>query len=423
MAEPRVLEEIGRLLEAELLPAQDHKSDSWPLATSTFGVAEILAATAPWLDGRVTMGPRVAEFETRWSERLGVPASLMVNSGSSANLLALAAAANPDDDRPLIPGDEVIVPAVTWPTSVYPIAQVGCVPILVDIDPVSLNLDPKRVREALTPRTRALMLVHLLGHPCEMNALMDLAHENDLLVIEDCCEATGARSGGQPVGTFGNLSTFSFYFSHHMTTIEGGMISTSDPSRWIDSLRSLRTHGWIRDRTDCEELARAHGYEDDRFVFVAAGYNCRPTEINAGIGLVQLERIADFIERRRRIRAHLCEVLAPYESMVRTQSESPSDYHSAFALAMVLTPQAPFPLRELREHLEARGIETRPIVGGNLARQPAIRQLNVRVAPNLEHAEWIDRNGLMIGVNPNVTDAQLEHCSRVIRSFFDGAVR
>lgn len=350
----------------------------WPLASNTIRADEVIAALDVLLSNKVTMGTSVRSFETQWSEYLKAEQSVMVNSGSSANLLAMSAMASPDDVNALRAGDEVIVPAVTWPTSVYPIAQVGCVPVLVDIDLDTLNVSPQTIRQAITPKTRAIMAVHLLGNPCDMLEIQQIARQHNLMIIEDCCEAHGAKIGDDFVGCFGDMSTFSFYFSHHMTTIEGGMISTRDGDKWADFLRSARSHGWTRDRSDRQELADRFNQKDDRWLFVVRGYNLRPMELSAAIGLVQLRKLPQYVRERARVRERLLEELHDCRSVLRFQSQQPGHFHSAFGFSIIVREQAAFSRDQLQAHLESHEIETRPVVGGNLARQPAFAQLDLR---------------------------------------------
>ncbi|MCG3137088.1 MAG: GDP-4-keto-6-deoxy-D-mannose 3-dehydratase [Phycisphaerae bacterium] len=437
-------------------------SNSWPLATNTIDADELAAAVEVLLSGKFTMGVRTHTFEQAWSHYLGAAGSVMVNSGSSANLLALAALAQPDvsvdnnhepqasaranDQYQFNPGDEVIVPAVTWSTTIHPIRQAGGVPVLVDVDPHTFNLDPQRVRQALTPRTRGIVIVHLLGNPAHIVELMEIAHRHNLWVVEDCCEAHGARVNGQKVGTFGLLSSFSFFFSHHMTTIEGGMVSVnsrqpaagSDQQNPADQpltgtsgadedlmnrLKSLRAHGWIRERSDRAELARLAGQMDDRWVFVTEGYNVRPTEINAALGLVQLAKLDTYIQQRRQVRQQLRDGLAGFSDILDFQQESANHLHSAFGFGMILKDQAPFDRATFRRHLEQARIETRPIVGGNLARQPVARTANWRIDWPLPVADRIHERGLMIGINPNVSAEQVQYVIDTVGTIVDSSKR
>jgi len=251
----------------------------FPLVDSSYDNQEIIRCFETILSGQLTMGPRVREFEEVFCETIGASYGLMVNSGSSANLLALSAITNPTRPRRLLPGDKVAIPAVCWSTSLWPIIQNGLIPVLVDVDPDTLNMSMRSLHDALSRHTvKALMLVHILGNATELGELMVLARERDLLVIEDTCESLGSRFRGQYLGTLGEFGTFSFYFSHHMTTIEGGFVVTKTQAD-CDLLKCLRTHGWSREQSNRAELELQNPKIDPRFLFINAGYNVRPMEV------------------------------------------------------------------------------------------------------------------------------------------------
>lgn len=395
-------------------------SRSMPLVSDTIGAEEISAVLDTMLDGHITMGPRLRRLEAEWSRWLGVPDSVMVNSGSSANLLALAAAALPDLPSGLRPGDEVLVPAVGWSTTIYPIAQAGLLPVLVDCDPWTLDVSLEQLQAAMSPRTRGIVVVHLLGNPCAMDKIAAFARDRGLFLMEDCCEAHGAEIAGKKVGTFGDLSTFSFFFSHHITTGEGGMVSMRDPSRWADRVRSLRAHGWIRERSDREQIIARNPGIDPRWLFVSQGYNVRSTDMNAAIGLVQLQKLDGFIRRRRQIRQRMLDGLAGLGDRIAFQQEQPGGQHSAFAFAMLLRPGVAIERKDFAAGLEAAGIETRPVVTGNLARQPVLQHMPHRIAGKLPHADFVHDRGLMVGIHPNTTDAQVAHMVATVQKLVGG---
>lgn len=380
---------------------------------------EFTAALDVIMDERMTMGVRTAQFEKAWADFLGCSGAVMVNSGSSANLLALAALSAPDLPGGLRPGDEVIIPAVTWSTSVFPIVQMGCIPVLVDINPDTLNLDVDLLAKAISHKTRAIMAVHILGNPCEMDRIMAFARQHSLWVIEDCCEAHGATIQTQAVGTFGDLSTFSFFFSHHMTTIEGGMVCFHDEARWRDALISLRAHGWVRGRSDREHWKAQYPEIDDRWLFVSLGYNLRPTDINAAIGLVQLQKLPRFIRSRQSVRRRMLDLLSGKANWLRFQVERPGHTHAAFGFSIIVDRDAPFSRQTFQEHLEAHRIQTRPIVGSNFARQPVMRHLPHRIHGILQNADLVHYQGLMVGNHHDVTGSQLEYIVQVITDFLD----
>lgn len=337
-----------------------------PLAVVGFGADEVNDAVDVLISTRVTMGARVRAFEAAWAEYCGRRHGVMVNSGSSANLILLAALV---ETGQLQPGDEVLVPAVTWSTSLFPIAQVGLRPVMVDVAPDSLCIDPRSAALARTDRTRAVLAVHLLGQAAELDAF------SDLLVMEDACGAHGARYHDRPVGSFGVGSTFSFFFSHHITTIEGGIVVTDDDTL-ADTLRSVRAHGWVRERSDRAALTAASPEIDPRFLFVSSGYNLRPTEVQGAFGLHQLRRLPAWVAQRRANHAAWCAAFADIPG-VTVFPEVPGTEHSGFAFPVLIEGDR----RPVMAALEAAGIETRPISGSNLVRQPAFPRVPGAMAP------------------------------------------
>ncbi len=388
-----------------------------PLSVPLYGAGEVNGAIDALLTQNVTMGARVREFEAAFAQEMGSKHAIMVNSGSSANLLAVSVLAQTALAGHLQPGDEVIVPAVTWSTSIAPILQLGCVPVLVDIDEDTLNMRPESIDEALSDRTRAVMPVHLLGNPVDMDPLMERARARDLWVIEDTCESLGTEIAGRKVGSFGDFGTFSFYFSHHITTIEGGMVVTDD-DELNDLARSLRAHGWSRDMSTRPQLEADNPNIDPRFLFVNVGYNLRPMEVQAAFGLVQLQRLAEFNERRRSNAEFLTEALHTYSDRIRLINEQEGGRSTWFGFS-VITESAEQRTR-LCDHLEARNIATRPIVAGNLALQPAFRNNPHRTIGDLEVATRVGERGLFIGNHPSMTEAQLQHVVGAFREFFTG---
>ncbi|MCB9742349.1 MAG: DegT/DnrJ/EryC1/StrS family aminotransferase [Alphaproteobacteria bacterium] len=371
------------------LPVEAHDpAQGMPLQVVPYGAEEVLAALDALMSTWVTMGKRVQAFEAAWAAFCGARHGVMVNSGSSANLVALAALVQAGR---LSAGDEVLVPAVAWSTSLFPVAQLGLVPVLVDVDPETLCISPEAARAAMGPRTRGVMPVHMLGQPAPLDALRELG----LVVLEDACAAPGAELGGRRVGAIGAMGTFSFFFSHHLTTIEGGMIVTDD-AELADHARSLRAHGWVRERSDREALAERTPEIDARFLFVSAGWNLRPTELAGAFGLEQLKRLPAWLDRRRENHRAWCARLAPLAPRVRCFPELDGQRHAAMAFPLMVGEGVD---REaLKASLEGRGIATRPISGSNLARQPAFAQLaSARVAGPLPVADAVHERGFFVG--------------------------
>lgn len=385
-----------------------------PLHVPSYGAEEVNEALESLLSTRITMGEKVRRFESRWAAYLGVEHAIMVNSGSSANLIAAAALSNPTLPRRLEPGDEVIVPAVAWSTTYFPLVNVGLVPVLVDVDLDTFTLDPAAAEQALGARTRALLPVHLLGNPCDMGRLAELARRRDLLLIEDACESHGAEFGGQKVGAFGRVGTFSFYFSHHISTIEGGMVVTSD-DRIADLARVLRAHGWQRDVR--AKIPVANPFIDERYHFVNLGYNLRPTELQGAFGLHQVGKLERFIQIRRENAEYWNSALRKYAEWLQLSPgrEGPGSRSVWFGYPVTVRPSAPFTRQDLTRFLEERGIETRPIMAGNFRDQPAIRLFAHRIGWSLPNADLIMRHSFFIGNHHGILEPQRTY----VRECFD----
>ena len=388
-----------------------------PLNVVTYGREEIYEAVDSLESGWVTMGAKVKRFEQMWAEYIGVKHAVMVNSGSSANLLALSCLG-------LQPGDEVITPALTWATTVFPIAQVGAVPVLVDVDLDTYNISVAAVERAITPRTRAIMPVHLLGNPCALYNLMQIASVHGLKVIEDACEAHGATLDGHKMGQWGDLGTFSFFFSHHISTVEGGMVVT-DNDNYAERCRSLRAFGWAREMPDYAELRQRHPGIDPRFLFLHPGYNFRPTEIQGAFGIHQLPRLEGFIAQRRELAFWWNEALKEHEEFLMLPQERPRTRHVFFAYPFLLRPGCPFTRETLQSYLESRGVESRQIEAGNMAIQPAMQHIQHRISGPLTNAEYIHNNGFMIGCHQGIgqteREAVVEYCQEFFQRFRGGS--
>ncbi|HVL88174.1 MAG TPA: DegT/DnrJ/EryC1/StrS family aminotransferase [Candidatus Thermoplasmatota archaeon] len=387
-----------------------------PLVVPSYGPEEVKEAVEALLTSYVTMGAKVRQFEEAWSQYLGSRSSIMVNSGSSANLLALFAAANPHTRGRLMPGDEVLVPAMCWSTTVYPIVQAGAIPVLVDVDPQTLTMDPQAARAALTDKTRAIMPVHLLGNAADMRELSRLADERDLWLIEDCCEAHGTTIDGRKVGTFGDLGTYSFFFSHAITTIEGGAINTDDDDL-AELLRPLRAHGWIREMKTREAIAARHPNVDPRFFFVNVGFNVRPTDLQGGFGIHQVRKLESFVEARRRYAHAITKGLSRHASVLELPTERPGTRHSYFTYPVIVREGARFRKEDLMRHLEAHGVETRPIISGNFAEHPAFGLLPARVAGSLPAASHAHRDGFLFGAHHRFGEEQARYVVECFDSF------
>jgi CDP-6-deoxy-D-xylo-4-hexulose-3-dehydrase len=397
-------------------PVFDITAPRIKLHEPTYGVEEIREALESLLTTKITMGDKVKRFEREFAQSLGIGHALMVNSGSSANLLAMSALSNPVISGRLVPGDEIIVPALSWSTTIWPIIQNNLIPVIVDIDLETLDIDPVQVERAIGPKTRGIMLVHVYGNACDMSAIMNIVKRHNLVLIEDCCEALGSYYDGKPVGSFGRVGTFSFYFSHHVTTLEGGMCVTDDYDL-AETMRILRAHGWIRETLRRESYQRLYPDIDPKFLFVNLGYNIRPTELQGGFGYVQLKKLKSFVDIRRDNARYWRAELLRYEEWFALQKETPRSEHSWFGFPMSVRQGAPFSMKEFTQYLNSRGIETRPIIAGNIAVQPAMKHFQHRVIGELKHSTDIMKNGFTFGNHQAINGQAREYVVNVIEDF------
>lgn len=384
----------------------------YPLATTTWDAAEYAAMAEVIASGRFTMGPRVREFEDQFARFVGARHAVMVNSGSSANLLALAAATY-TPHLGLERGDEILVPAVSWATTYYPISQLGFVPVLVDVDIDTLNIDPDQVRAAITPRTRGIFAVNLLGNPADYASLLSICEEHDLLLFEDNCESLGSTFEGRQTGTIGLFGTYSTFFSHHMSTMEGGLVVTDDEYLY-QAMLSMRAHGWTRDLAVDNLIHPKTGNAfEDSFRFVLPGYNLRPLELSGALGIEQLRKLPKLVAGRRENAGRFASLFSDVDN-VRVQRVLGGADSSWFGFSMILEGALAGRRAELVQLLTENRIESRPIVAGNFARNPVMSHLDARVAGALEAADRVNDDGLFVGNHHYAIPEQLEKLRDVV---------
>ncbi len=376
-----------------------------PLNVPSYGWEEAYEAIESILTTWVTMGKKVKAFERLFADYIGVKHAIMVNSGSSANLLALSVLANPALKGHIQPGDEIITPAVTWATTVFPIFNIGAVPVLVDVDLETFNIDADKIEAAITKKTKTIMPVHLLGNPCAVEKIMQIAKKHNLFVIEDTCEAHGALYNGRKAGSFSDMGTFSFFFTHHISTIEGGMIVT-DNDEYAELCRAMRVFGWIRDLANKDELAKKYANIDSRFLFVNAGFNFRPTEMQGGFGIHQMKKLEDFIQIRRVNADFWTKQLEKYSDSLILPHELPGTRHVWFGYPITVKPEAGFTRSDLVKFLESKGLETRPIMAGNIEEQPAMRMFKYRKSGDLKNAKFISTNSFFFGNHQGIGEEE-----------------
>ena len=371
-------------------------SYKYPLATATWDQAEYDALQRVITSGMFTMGPKVFEFEKQFAGYLGAKHCVMVNSGSSANLLMVAAlfySKNPD--LALKPGDEVIVPAVSWSTTYYPLHQYGLKIKFVDIDLKTLNFDLDALEKAVTEKTRLIMAVNLLGNPNDFDRIKAIIGDKRITLIEDNCESLGAQFKGKQAGTFGVMGSYSSFFSHHISTMEGGLISTDD-EELHHILLSLRAHGWTRNLPKFNHVCGEKSDDPfkESFRFVLPGYNVRPLEMSGALGIEQVKKLPSLVVERRKNAAMLQSVMQDHPTVLVQQEIGESSW---FGFSLVIRPGVSLTRDALLSKLNGLGFEVRPIVAGNFAKNEVVKYFNSEVSGKLTNAEHIDSNGLFVG--------------------------
>ena len=385
-----------------------------PVSGRVFDADDLSHLIEASLDFWLTAGRFAARFEQDFARQLGRRAVLLCNSGSSANLLALSALTAAElGERRLRPGDEIVTVAAGFPTTINPILQNGLVPVFLDIELGTYNVSVDRLEEAIGPRTRGIMLAHTLGNPFDLDAVTALARERDLWLVEDTCDALGSFYRGRQTGTFGDLSTFSFYPAHHITMGEGGAVATDQPllKKLAASFRDWGRDCWCDPgkadtcgkRFDWQLGQLPHGY-DHKYIYSHVGYNMKATDMQAAVGVAQLKKLPGFVAARKRNWARLSEGLAPLAAHLILPRATPGSDPSWFGFPITVRPEAPFSCRELVSHLESRRIATRKVFAGNALRQPAYQGITCRVVGDLANTDIAMRDTFWIGVYPGITD-------------------
>lgn len=398
-----------------------------PVSGRVYGAEEMQSLTEAGLDFWLTTGRFNDAFEKRLAGVLGAKHVLTVNSGSSANLVALSALTSPLlKDKALKPGDEVITCATGFPTTVAPALQYGLVPVFLDVDIPTYNMDMAKLEEAIGPRTRAIMLAHTLGNPFDLDAVMAVAKKHDLWVVEDCCDALGATWNGKPVGTFGDIGTLSFYPAHHITMGEGGAVFTDRPllRRAMESMRD-----WGRDcycppgkdntckrRYEWQLGELPLGY-DHKYVYFHAGYNLKITDMQAAVGLAQLDRLDGFIAARKRNFQRLKDGIKEMEDIFILPEATPGSDPSWFGFPLSLRDGIGFSREDLLIYLNHHHIGTRLVFAGNLIRQPFMLGREFRVVGDVARSDKVMRDSFWLGVYPGIDDAAMDYMLGVLKAF------
>ncbi|MGC2476941.1 MAG: lipopolysaccharide biosynthesis protein RfbH [Candidatus Sulfotelmatobacter sp.] len=400
-----------------------------PVSGKVIDSADICAVVDSALDGWFTTGKFAEAFERNLARFVGVRSASLVNSGSSANLIALSALTSPKlGDRRLKPGDEVITVAAGFPTTVNPIFQNRLVPVFVDVTIPQYEIDVRQLEAAHSDRTKAVFIAHTLGNVFDLDAVTSFARKHDLWLIEDCCDALGSTYKEQKVGTLGDIATLSFYPAHHITTGEGGAVLTDKPAlqTLIESFRDWGRDCWCepgKDNTcgkrfDWQLGSLPCGY-DHKYTYSHIGYNLKATDMQAALGASQLTKLPDFIARRKENFHFLRSALVPLENYLILPEATPHSDPSWFGFPIAVRQDAPFRREDLIRALDANRVGTRLLFGGNLLRQPAYQDCQYRVVGEMRNTDFVMNNVFWVGVYPGLTQPMLEFVAATIANFID----
>lgn len=382
----------------------------YDLASSTWGKEEIDAMQRVIASGMFTMGENVRAFEAAFAKKFGVKHALMVGSGSAANLVGVGALFY-RKERPLQRGDEVIVPAISWSTTYYPLQQYGLRLRFVDVELETLNFDVSKLEAALTPKTRMVVAVSILGNPCALDVMRAFCDKHGLILFEDNCESMGATLNGRQCGTFGDLGTFSTFFSHHISTMEGGVIVTDDTSLFHVA-KSMRAHGWTRDLpADSDIFGRRQEDFYEAYRFILPGYNARPLELSGAIGVEQLKKLDGLIETRRKNAALFVKLMSGDERFIIQRENGRSSW---FCFTMILNPKLGIDRAKVMAALKAADIGYRIITGGNFLRHDVIKYFDYDTVGPVVNADIAHDRGFFVGNHPQDLTPQIERLREVL---------
>ena len=385
----------------------------YPLASSTWDEKEIEAINSVIAKDMYTMGEGVKQFEEDFSKFFGSKYSVMVNSGSSANLLAVAALFYTKEPK-LKRGDEVIVPAVSWSTTFYPLYQYGLKLKFIDVDLQTLNFDLEQLKVAITDKTKMILAVNLLGNPNDFDAIKEIIGDRDILLMEDNCESMGAKYKGKYTGTFGIMGTFSTFYSHHMATMEGGVVCTDDEELY-HILVCLRAHGWTRHLPKENKISnKSDNWFEESFRFLLPGYNVRPVEMSGVIGIEQLKKLPAFLEQRRK-NAELFVSLFKDSNTFYIQKNV--DDSSWFGFSLIIKPESKVDRKDVVKKLEENGIDCRPIVTGDFTKNEVLKYFNYEIFGQVKNANYLDTKGLFVGNHQIDLTQEIKHLYNVLKDF------
>ena len=429
----QILQLVERLYEEEHAAKPFRPGDTLvPVSGRVYDDDDLLHLVDASLDFWLTTGRYAYRFEREFARAVGTRHALLCNSGSSANLLALTALTSPKlRSRRLQPGDEVITVAAGFPTTLNPIILNRLVPVFVDVELETYNVDVAALEEAISPRTRAIFIAHTLGNPFNLDAVTRIAEEHGLWLVEDNCDALGSLYDGKPTGTFGSLATFSFYPAHHITMGEGGCVVTSRPDLkvLVESFRDWGRDCWCEPGEDdtcgkrfAWKLGQLPQGYDHKYIFSHVGYNLKVTDMQAAVGVAQLQKLPAFVDARKRNWRRLRDGLAPYEDVLILPRATERSDPSWFGFLITVREDAPFTRNDLVGFLEERRIQTRLLFGGNLIRQPAYTGIEHRIVGDLRNSDLVMNNTFWIGVYPGLTDEMLDYVLETVAGFVERPV-
>ncbi len=427
--------ELTKQFHQEAFPSREFApgTSSVPVSGKVIDGDDISAVVDSALDAWFTTGRWAKDFERKLARFIGVRSASLVNSGSSANLVAFSALTSPKlGDRRIKPGDEVITVAAGFPTTVNPILQNRCVPVFLDVTLPTYEIDVTRLEEARTEKTKAVMIAHTLGNAFDAEAVSAFCKKHNLWLIEDCCDALGTTLNGKKVGTFGDIATVSFYPAHHITMGEGGAVLTDKPALQvlIDSFRDWGRDCWCEPgvdntcgkRFDWQLGTLPCGY-DHKYTYSHVGYNLKATDMQASLGVSQIAKLPEFIERRKKNFAYLKNALKPAEKWLMLPEATPGCDASWFGFPIGVREEAPFKRDDLTKHLDAHKIGTRLIFAGNLSRQPAYEGLEFRVIGDLKNTDFVMSHVFWVGVYPGLTEPMLDYIAETIMHFGENGAK
>jgi CDP-4-dehydro-6-deoxyglucose reductase, E1 len=383
------------------------------------------------LDFFLTLGPKGKEFEEKFADYLGVEKVIVCNSGSSANLLAISALCSKTIENPIKPGEEIITTASTFPTTLAPIIQNNLIPVFVDVELDTYNIDPSKIEKAINKKTRAIFFTHTLGNPANLDKIMKIAKKYNLYVIEDNCDALDSRYNKKLTGTFGDISTYSFYAAHHMTMGEGGALATNNPkiAKAIKSLRDwgrdcfcetgeTNSNGACKKRFQHKFPLLPQGY-DHKYVYTNIGYNLKPLDLQCAIGLEQLKKLPKFTKIRKENFNRIYKSLGKYSNKIILPRSYKESDPSWFAFPITVKKNAKFSRKEIIDFLENRNIETRMLFGGNILKQPGFSNIKKRIVSDLKNTDIILNQTFFIGVYPGIGPEKIEYLISSLKEFLE----